>query len=30
MDRNYADFGQGEDYGQAFQRLLRALQRKDT
>jgi hypothetical protein len=30
LERNYADFGQGRDYAQGFQRLLRALQRKDT
>lgn len=30
MERNYADFGQGRDFNQGFQRLLRALQRKET
>lgn len=30
MERNYADFGEGRDYEQALQRLLRALERKDA
>lgn len=30
MERNYANFGQGRNYDQGFQRLLRALQRKQT
>lgn len=30
LDRNYADFGEGKDYEQQLQRLLRGLERKNA